>query len=78
MMYGWNDGTGIMMIFGGLLSLAFLIGIVFLIIWGVNQLNRRPTTSGGGDNALNLARERYARGEITQAQFEDIRRNLGG
>jgi putative membrane protein len=68
---------GIMMIFGGLLSLAFLIGIVLLIIWGINQINRRPPTGGGGgDNAMSIARERYAKGEITQAQFEEIKRSL--
>ncbi len=78
MWYGWNDGMGVWMIFGGLLSLAFLIGLVFLIIWGVNQVNRRPPTGGGsgGDNALAIARERYARGEITQAQFDEIKRHL--
>jgi putative membrane protein len=76
MWYGWNDGSGVWMIFGGLLSLAFLIGLVFLVIWGINQINRRPTSGGGGDNALTIARERYARGEITQAQFDEIKRNL--
>jgi len=78
MWYGWNDGLGLTMIFGGLLSLAFLIGLVFLIIWAVNQINRRPSVGSGGDNALNIARERYARGEITQAQFDEIKRSLGG
>ena len=76
MWYGWNDGSGVMMFFGGLLGLAFLIGMVLLIVWGVNQINRRPPTSGGGDNALTIARERYARGEITQTQFDEIKRNL--
>ena len=78
MWYGWNEGMGIMMIFGWLFSLAVLFGIVLLIIWAVKQFNQRPAAGGGGgDNALNIARERYARGEITQAQFDEIKRALG-
>lgn len=78
MWYGWNDGMTLMMVFGGLFSLAFLVGLVLLIVWGVNQINRKPASQSDptADSALDIARRRYAAGEITLEQFEDIKRNL--
>jgi uncharacterized membrane protein len=32
----------------------------------------------GGDSAMQVLRERFARGEITQAQFEQMRKDLQG
>ncbi|MGI2335066.1 MAG: SHOCT domain-containing protein [Dehalogenimonas sp.] len=76
MWYGWNEGMGLWMFLGGLLSLGFLIGLILLIVWGFKQLTRRPPENASSDSALDIARERYARGELTSEQFEDIKRNL--
>ncbi|TFG47172.1 MAG: SHOCT domain-containing protein [Dehalococcoidia bacterium] len=76
MWYEWNEGLGLWMIFGGLFSLAFLIGLIFLIIWAVKQINLRSSSSNTNDSALDIARQRYARGEITLQEFEEIKRNL--
>jgi putative membrane protein len=78
MWYGWNEGMGWMMVFGGLFSLAFLVGLVLLVIWGVNQITRRPSspTDNSTDGALDIARQRYARGELSLEQFEEIKYNL--
>ena len=76
MWYEWNEGLGLWMIFGGLFSLAFLIGLIFLIIWAVKQINLRSSSSNTNDSALGIARQRYARGEITLQEFEEIKRNL--
>ena len=35
-------------------------------------------TAKTGDSALEIARRRYARGEITREEFEQVRRDLGG
>ncbi len=46
-----------------------------LIVWGIGQV------SGGGrrreDDPLEIARRRYAHGEITREQFEQLRHDLG-
>jgi putative membrane protein len=66
---GW--GGGFMMIFWVL-----LIG---LIIWGVVRLSSRGGYVSGqnhASNALNIAKERYARGEITKEEFEQLKRTL--
>jgi uncharacterized membrane protein len=47
-----------------------------LIVWAV----RRATDPKGSDlttqNALDIARMRYAKGEITKEQFEQIKKDL--
>ena len=54
-----------------------LIGGILLILWIVRQLQPSGTgTVGGPSRSLEILRERYARGEITRDQFEQMRRDL--
>ena len=59
---------------GGLLALIFL-GIRALI--RQNASDRYRPTPPGEDTALELLRQRYARGEIDSAEYEERRRTLG-
>ena len=76
-MMGWG-GMGL---FGGLigliLNLAILVGIVILVVWAV----RRFTSNGGSSSSVQTPREilqvRYARGEITREQYNEILSDLG-
>ena len=61
----------IMMLVCAALSLAFLVALGFGVWWLVRQM--RP---GHRDAALDVLRERYARGEITRDEFETRRRDL--
>ncbi len=75
MMY-WYDGPGEwwMWVFMGI----FWIIIIALVIWGIIRLSghRRMMMGGGGSNAMDIARERYAKGEISHEEFEKIKKNL--
>lgn len=69
-----------MMMGGGLFSL-ILIGllVVYLAGWlpdfgGVAR--REPPGKESGRTALDVLKERYARGEISHEEYEDIRRDL--
>lgn len=79
MMWGWYDGMGWWMVFGMILFVVFWGGIIALIIWGVSRVTRG--SSGSTQNrsdALEIAKVRYARGEITREQFEQIKKDLSG
>lgn len=76
MFYGWNWGW---MALGSILMLIFWGGIIALIVWAIIRFTRHETsgnTSSSGRNPLDIAKERYARGEITKEQFEQIKRDL--
>lgn len=78
----WFDhGTawGWMMFAGMLVWIVFWIALIAVIAWGImwgartigNRRDRADEPS-----ALEIARARYARGEITKDEFEEIRRTL--
>lgn len=68
--YGWSSWP----MMGGLV---FLGCMVLLIAWGIHHA--MPRTDGSmfhGKSPLDYLKERYARGEITKEQFEEIKRDL--
>jgi putative membrane protein len=82
-MWHGGDGMGWWMLWGGLMMLLFWGGIIALIVWTVQSLVRRdsgPTGhsrgSGREETALDIARERYARGDINRDEFVQIKRDL--
>ena len=79
MMWGWSGGLGLWMGVGMLLMLLFWAGVIGLAVWGIAALARRAdqgSQSTGKGDALNAAKERYARGDIGRAEFEQIKRDL--
>ena len=78
-MWGWSEGMGWWMIFGGFWMILFWVAIIALIIWGIKKLTERGnsgTGGGGRKEPLDIARERYARGEISQEEFQQIKKDL--
>ncbi len=80
MMFGYGGFGGIgMMIVGGLVGLAVVALIVLLIIWAVRGL-WRPGSMGMGpgssEDPLAIAKARYAKGEISQAEYKKIVNDL--
>ena len=76
MFHMWDTpiGMGWWMVFGGLWMAAFWGGIIALIVWGITRLVRGNSTPK--QTPLEVAKERYARGEITREQFEQIKKDL--
>jgi len=77
-MWFWGDGIGgWWMIFGAIWMILFWGGLILLIVWAVKKLSERGGGGGGaGKSALDIAKERYARGEITKEQFEALKKDL--
>ncbi|MEE9124959.1 MAG: SHOCT domain-containing protein [candidate division NC10 bacterium] len=64
----WGIGMMLMMlVFWGLIIVALVLGIRWLLAQGRES---RP------DSALDILRQRYARGEITKEQFEAMKQDL--
>lgn len=71
--YGMGWGWSIIMI---AFWIAVIVGIIFLIRWVVLSTDRRHETRSG-DSALEILRNRYARGEINKEEFEEKKKDLG-
>jgi putative membrane protein len=57
-----------------LMMVLFWGGTILLVMWGVRQFTGRSQLSG--DRAMEILNERYARGEITDEEFESMRQTL--
>ncbi len=65
--YAWGavvSGVVMLLVWGGLIA---------LVIWAVGAFTRRPAS---GESAMEILRRRFAAGQISQEDFEKIRRLL--
>jgi putative membrane protein len=75
-MMGWG-GT-----LAGILLILFLAGVVIVVIglgvWTLVRYGQRQGDrgTGAGGRALDILKERYARGELTREEYEERRRDL--
>lgn len=79
-------GGGGMMGFGGfgliglLFNLAIIVGVVVLIVWAVKRFSSGTTSwnqSAGNQSPREILQARYARGEITREQYQQMLSDLG-
>jgi len=71
---GWGFG-----LIGPIVLLVLAVPIIGGIAWVVQALVRSgsgPASRGGGESALDILKRRYAAGEITREQFDEMRRTL--
>ncbi len=73
-MWCWTGSAGWLMPIGMVLMVAFWGVVIGLGVWLISRWVRGSGSDGNG--ALALARERYARGEISKEEFERLRRDL--
>ena len=76
---GWGSWGGPGLI-GAVLNLVFFAGLLAVLglgtSWLVRQLGRQPTAPKVGVDPLEIVQRRLAAGEITVAEFEEIRDRL--
>ncbi len=82
---GWGMGPGMMGNwgmgwFGGIFMMIFwvliLVGLGFFIKWLIQSTSRSQTGGGSDNRTLEILKERYARGEIDNTEFEAKRKDL--
>jgi len=69
---GWPEFVGGILFWGSLIA---------LIAWAIHRVTRRHDTeyqSMSHRTPIDLLKERYALGEITKQEFDDIKRDLMG
>ena len=67
-----------MMFFGGWMMIVWIL-VIALIVWGVIVLVRRSSSASDTsqkNDPLNTAKVRYASGEISKEEYEEIKKNL--
>jgi putative membrane protein len=78
-MWDYHEGMGWWMIFGGILMVVFWGLVIALVVWAISRVTTHrsdgPSTPEKR-SALDIAKERYARGEISKEQFEQIKKDL--
>ena len=69
--------------YGGEHIFLFIVGllIIGLLVWGIIAISRGGGRHMGmgpmhGQAPLDIAKERYAKGEITKEQFDEIKKGL--
>ncbi|MBI2860665.1 MAG: SHOCT domain-containing protein [Chloroflexi bacterium] len=69
----WLGGAVLWMFFGLIWTIIIGGGVIALIVWLVIRLTRG---SQGKQSALDLARTRYAKGEISREEFDQLKKDL--
>lgn len=70
--YGW-----IGLIINLVLTIGLIIGIVVFVIWIIKELNNnRGSQKKETSSAIEIAKERYAKGEINREQFQNLLTDL--
>lgn len=66
-MFGWG-------IFGGIIMLIFWVVVILLIVWIIKQVGGQNNKDN--QSALNILKERYAKGEISKEEFESKKKDI--
>ena len=69
---GWHMGSGWWIVMP-IMMVIFWGGVIAVVVWGIRQFTGDERRGG---SALDIARERLAKGEITKEEFDRIRGDL--
>lgn len=77
-MMNWMGNNGYGMGHGfGWIFMIFFWGIIFIIIfYGVKYLSKNSTDKGNGQSPEEILKRRYAKGEISKDEYEEMKQVL--
>jgi putative membrane protein len=80
MMYGWSDygWPWYGMIFGPIMMIVFVVLTVLIIAWVLRALGLGWQSGTQEKTPLDILKDRFARGEIDQAEYEKRKHILSG
>lgn len=80
--YGHGGMGWIGMIIGLFITIALIVGFVVLVVWAVKRLSGNTShsvrQSGSSQSARDIAQIRYAKGEISREEYQNILIDLAG
>ena len=78
MWWDWSSGWVAGMIAMMAVMFIFGAGIIALIVWLIVRFTRHEASRGGteGSRPLDIARTRYAKGEITKDEYDRLKKDL--
>ncbi len=76
MMGGWGMMGWLGMIFMIAFWVLVIVGLVLLIRWLIYTTKTKGEVPHSGSRALEILKERYARGEIDKEEFERVKSDL--
>lgn len=68
--YGWGMG------FGWVFMIIFWAVVILAVVYLVKAVVVSPRREGRGETPLDILKRRYARGEITKEEFENMRNDI--
>ena len=72
--YGdWGVGNMMGWFGGGIMMVAFWVAIIYFIVWLVRS---NKTNEVDNKRAIDILKERYAKGEIDKKEFEEKKKDL--
>ena len=71
---GWSGMGGL----GWLAMVVFWVAVIALVFWAVRSFTGGATRKGGSATPLDVLNQRFAAGEISQADYEQAKRTLQG
>jgi len=77
-MWDMHDGSGWWMLYGAIMMVVFWGLIIWLAVWLISRITSHEHPGRGSErrDALDIAKERYARGEINKEEFDRIKKDL--
>lgn len=75
-MWHTGDGMGWWMVFGGVMWMTLWVAVIYFIVKASGGWRASSPEGPSRDEALEIARRRYAAGEISKDQFDELRRDL--
>lgn len=75
--YGWGVGSMMGWYGGGIMMIIFWALLIALIVWVVREAGGRHSHSAhSGSQALDILKERYAKGDISKEEFETKKKDI--
>ena len=74
-MWDMSAGGGWWMVFGWVWMVLFWGGLIALVVWGIKRLTERGGSTSKTD-PVDTAKKRYAKGEISREEFNQIIKDL--